>query len=471
MGAVRLALPAALALWFIWQARRRPLFLLGIPVLMATGGSVFFQNAKPFWMPGRLSQVTLIMIWLTIVWGITIMRRSGPDGEGAPVGPFGPARVLPEELLLMAIAALVAVHTFSAFSASGDLMGAMTLAAATIYSLVGYLFLRGILSRASRAETKQFLAAVVVVNTGACALYILDQGLHIPIYLGAANITYVFQGQSIARGTVYQPVFNVLALGFVLAKRRWTPFWLAVLGITLEAIIVSLTRTMLIAAVAGLVVAVVARELVHPDFTRIARRTGATVFAAVAVVVVFSRVVPTYWDYMLKRLDEFISPKNGQVENWQVRVIHWDAVQHVVAKIDMVFGLGFPQPGSNAVDSHIWLWSSDMAWLPIMYRFGYVGLVLFALLIGCFMARALAVSFKPPEMRRELALAYFVVLTLTFIMSFENWVFMNPDVFPVGLLVFALITVEALRPSELPETAAAPLPPPSLTQASHRAGP
>jgi hypothetical protein len=49
MGLVRLALPAALALWFIWKARRNGLFLLGIPVLMVMKGSVFFQNLTPFW--------------------------------------------------------------------------------------------------------------------------------------------------------------------------------------------------------------------------------------------------------------------------------------------------------------------------------------------------------------------------------------------------------------------------------------
>ena len=40
-------------------------------------------------------------------------------------------------------------------------------------------------------------------------------------------------------------------------------------------------------------------------------------------------------------------------------------------------------------------------------------------------------------------------------MAFENWVFMNPGVSPMGLLIFAFIAVEALRPSEEPEPAVA----------------
>ena len=85
VGIVRLALPAALALWFIWKARDNALFLLGIPVLMVMGGSVFFENAKVFWKPGRFDAVTLLMIWLTIVWVLTLVRRSRLNDE--PAGP------------------------------------------------------------------------------------------------------------------------------------------------------------------------------------------------------------------------------------------------------------------------------------------------------------------------------------------------------------------------------------------------
>jgi len=455
VGLVRLALPAALLLWFLWKARSNPLFLLGIPVLMVMRSSVFFENMKPFWMPGRFDPVVLLMGWLAIVWAVTVARRSRLGDR--PVGLFGAGRILPEELPLIGIAALIGLHAWGAFADSGDLANAASLASGAIYLVLGYLLVRGIASRATHVETREFLAAVVIVNTVACGLFILHQGLHLPIYLGHANITYVLGGQNISRATTFSPAFNLLALGFVLAKRRWTPGWLVVLAITLLAILVSLTRTLLIAAILGLVIALIARELSRPDFGRVARRVGAIALAVVVAIVAFSRFAPAYWSFLLKRLSEFTSRGGGtQVSNWQIRTLHWDAVERVVARGDLAFGLGFPQPASNAVDAHVYLWSSDMTWLPIMYRFGYIGLMLFALLLAGFMARALWLSLKPPESRRELALTYFITIALTVIMGFQMWTFMQPSVYPMGLWILALVAAEALRPAE--ELAGAPVP-------------
>ena len=449
MGLVRLALPAVLTLWFLWNSRRNPLFLLGIPVLMVMRGSVFFENMKPFWIPGRFSEVTLIMGWLALVWIVIIERR--PRLGDTPLGLFGVTRILPEELPLIGIAVLLGLHVLGAFSVSGDLSGAVGLASGVFSLILGYLLLRGIAGRATREETREFLAAVVIVNTIACGLFVLHQGLHLPIYLGSVNASYTYSGQSITRSTTFAPMFNLLALGFVLSQRRWTAGWLVVLAITLLAILVSLTRTLVVAAFVGLVIAIVARELSRPDFSRVARRTGAIILSAAVVVFGFSRIAPSYWTFLLKRFSEFTSgSQNGQVSNWQIRVMHWDMVERVVAKSDLLFGLGFPKPGSNPVDTHIFLWSSDMTWLPIMYRSGYAGLLLFGLLLGGFMARALWLSMKPPELRRDLSLAYFITIALTVIMGFQMWTFMEPTVYPLGLLILAFVAAEALRPAELP---------------------
>lgn len=450
MGVLRLALPAALLLWFLWKARLNALFLLGIPVLILMGGSVFFQNVTIFQKPGRLDPATLLMVWLTLTWLVTVARRSGPpDGETA-LGLFGPGRILPEELPLVGIAVLVGVHMLGSFGVSGDLGNAAGLASGTFFLVAGYLLVRGIASRATRAETNEFLAAVVIANTIACGLFVLHQGLHIPIYLGEANITYLTHGVDITRATVFAPMLNLLALGYVLAKRRWTFWWVVVLIVTLGAILVSLTRTLVIAALIGVVIAIIARELSRPDFARVARRVGAIAVLGVVAVVGFSRVAPAYWAFLLKRLGEFTSASGGgtQVHNWHLRVLHWGLTEKVVSRGDIIFGLGFTHPGQATVNPNYVHWTSDMTWLPIMYIFGFAGLVLVALLIGGFMARALALSLKPPEQRRELCLAYFITLALTVVMAFQMWTFMQPNIYPMGLWIFAFIAVEALRPAE-----------------------
>src|SRR6185312_252777 len=67
MGLVRHILPYLLVLFFLYKANKQPLFLLGIPFLMFMSNSIFFENAKPFQIPGSLYD-QLIFIWLIILW-------------------------------------------------------------------------------------------------------------------------------------------------------------------------------------------------------------------------------------------------------------------------------------------------------------------------------------------------------------------------------------------------------------------
>ena len=109
MGLLRLAVPAALLLWFLWKARTNRLCLLGIPVLMVMGQSVFFDNMKVFWRPGRLDATTLTMAWLFVVWLFTATRPAS-DPLGVNVGPLGPSRILPEELPFLLLALVMVGH-------------------------------------------------------------------------------------------------------------------------------------------------------------------------------------------------------------------------------------------------------------------------------------------------------------------------------------------------------------------------
>jgi hypothetical protein len=103
-----------------------------------------------------------------------------------------------------------------------------------------------------------------------------------------------------------------------------------------------------------------------------------------------------------------------------------------------------------------------MTWLPIMYFFGIFGLVVFGLLLAGFIVRALKLSLRPPELRRELSLTYFITIVLTVVMGFQMWTFMQPSVYPMGLLVFAFAAAEALRPTAEQVVASVPIADPSL---------
>ena len=448
MSIVRLAVPFALLMWFLWKARDNRLFILGIPVLMVMGPSVFFDLMRPFWVPGRLEPMTHIMMWLVISWA-AILWTCRNDPERREVGVFGPARLLPEEIPFLVIAGLLVLHTLGVFAIGGDLRAAIATASGFSYILLGYLFVRGVATRFTRAEIIEFLGAVVIANTVAAALYVIHQGLHVEIYPAAEYFTTVFRGQTITRTFTFAPQFSVLALGFVLARRAWTPGWLVVLAITVLSIVVSYTRTLLIAAVVAVLIAVIAREFKRPRLGRLVRRV-LTICASLAVAFVLFRVVrPVEYRFLLTRLGEFASSGGPtDVGNWDVRRLHFLAVERVVARGDQLLGLGFPAPGSNAVDANLHLWTSDMAWVPILYRLGWLGIVMFAILLTGFALRSLSISLQSPEERRYLGLVYLVAIVLTIILSFVSWTFMEERIYAMGLWLLAFVAAEALRQRE-----------------------
>src|SRR6185437_11901516 len=67
MGLVRHILPYLLVLFFLYKANKQPLYLLGIPFLMFMSNSIFFENAKPFQIPGSLYS-QLMFIWMILLW-------------------------------------------------------------------------------------------------------------------------------------------------------------------------------------------------------------------------------------------------------------------------------------------------------------------------------------------------------------------------------------------------------------------
>ena len=445
MAVIQWGVPLALLAWFLWKARTNRLFLLGIPVLMVMRGSVFFQLMRPFWAPGRFDTDLHLMAWLTLVWAIIVFGRRR-SAEGGGLRPFGAGRLLPEEIPLLFVAALMGVHILGVFATTGDLVQAVTAASGTIYLLVGYLFVRGIASRSTRAETLQFLVAVVVANTVAATMYVLHQGLHLPIYIGSEYYTTQFAGQEITRSFTFMPQFSLLALAFVLARREWNLKWLAVLGITLLAIMVSYTRALLIAAVVGIVVAVVAREFSKPDAGRFLRRMLAIVSSVVVVVLGLRIVRPVEFAYLVGRFNEFATANGASdIGNWQIRWRQFDAVYDFVAKNDAFLGLGYPEAGSNPIDAYLYRWSSDSTWVPIVYAFGLLGLALFGALLFGFAVRSLHLSLGPPEERRYLGLMFFTFIVLTVVMSFTRWTFTEPRLAAMGLWLLAFQAAEALR--------------------------
>ena len=58
MNTVRVVLPTALLLYFLWRSMQQRVFLLGLPFLMDMYYSVFFERLRPFWVPAVVERQT-----------------------------------------------------------------------------------------------------------------------------------------------------------------------------------------------------------------------------------------------------------------------------------------------------------------------------------------------------------------------------------------------------------------------------
>ena len=165
------------------------------------------------------------MVWLTVVWAHP--RSVGHEWGTRRSGPFGVGRVLPEEVPLAGIAASHRVAHFRGFCGSPvTLRHAANLASGPFYLGARLPDGQGYRpSRATRAETQEFLGEVVIANTVACGLFVSPgPGAASADLPGAGeHHLHLRRTRHHPRFDVFAPALNLLALGFVLAKRRWTP--------------------------------------------------------------------------------------------------------------------------------------------------------------------------------------------------------------------------------------------------------
>ena len=447
MGLVRYAIPGLLLLYFLARSTRQRIFLLGIPFLMYMGNSVFFENAKIFWIPGRLTPSDHVMLWLVITWVIYFdlflpsFRRSG----GRPL-LFGPALSTPEEVVLVGMILLAALQLVLTATRYGEIGAALTQAKGIAYLFAGYFLLRGMLCRAGRSDTLDFIKAFVLVNTLAALLFVLHQGLHVPIYLATEYQTITFMGQQITRSFYFMPQLLSLAIAYVFARRRWDILWVGVVLVTLAALWVSYTRSLLVIAVAERV-GVFGVRLFKAQQAHLVARRIVMLAAIVLVLGVFAyTLLPVQSQYFLSRIG--MATSSGSVTgdpNLQNRIDKMKRVYGWIGLEGRYVGEGFTAPSQDATVSSVELMSSDLVWVPVLFRFGLIGVALVVLLYAVMSWRALRLSLSGDGDAEFLALVLLGVVVGMFLEGFVSWTFLNPVRYPLGLWVFAFVVAEACR--------------------------
>jgi hypothetical protein len=448
MNTVRLVLPTVLLLYFLWRSLRQRVFLLGLPFLMDMYYSIFFEGLKPFWVPSQWMPADHMMFWLLVTWIVYFdlllpgRRRSVRERH-----LFGPRLSAPEEIVLVGFAAYMLFKVATTAVQYMDLGSAISQARIPLYVFAGYFLLRGILCHAGRKETVDFLAAIVVVNTIAAGLYVLHQGLHMYIYVGVVEYQHlVFNGEVLTRSFYFMPQLLPLAIAFCVAKRKWNAFWIGILLVTLAAVWVSYTRTLVLVALVEIAVVLAVRLLKQRDAWPAAKRVLQIVLVMAVFVGAAITLLPTQSAYLFSRIAGTGSRGSAlEDNNLQVRLTWWRTTNEWIGSDNRLLGVGFPSPAQDARATRVAQMAADLVWVPTVWNLGMIGVVGLICLFVAFGWRAVSMSFAGSDDAALLSVVLLGVIVGVFLQGFVQWTIFDPWHTPTALWFFALLAAERCR--------------------------
>lgn len=447
MNLIRLALPTVLVLYFLYRSLKSRIFLLGIPFLMYMNYAVFFNDLKPFWLVSKLDTADHVMLWLVLVWVIyfdlLLPRHRRTSGHTLI---FGPRLSGAEEIVLVGLAAdvvleiaLTAIHYATLGSAVGQ-------AKPFIYLLAGYFLLRGIAFASDRSETVAFISAIVVVNTLAAGLFVLDQGLHVHIYEATVYQTIFFAGHQLTRSFYFMPQMLGLAMAFVIAKWKWSLVWVGVFVLTMAAIWISYTRSLLLVALAEIVVILAVRIWRAGEARAALRRAMQIVVIAIAFGGAAFVFLPTQSQYFLSRIESTTSKGSAIHDaNLQVRLSDVRTAYDWVAPQGHLIGAGFVSAGQDPHAATVAVMTEDIVWALVVYRLGLVGAVLVAALYGASIWRAVKLSSDTNHEAEFLSLVLLGTIVASLLEGGASWSILDPTQAPMALWFLPLLVAEAGR--------------------------
>ncbi len=270
--------------------------------------------------------------------------------------------------------------------------------------------------------------------------------MQLPIYEATEYQTVTFMGQRLTRSFYFMPPFLILSLAYMFARRTWTVFWAGAMIVTLGALWVSYTRSLLIIALVVLLLVLGVRLVKRAQAGLAIRRAVVILAIGVAFVGIAFTALPVQSAYFASRIGEATGTGSLTGDaNLQNRQEKLERVYDWIRPVGPWVGQGFGPPAQDPHGAEIRLMSSDLVWVPILYRLGLVGVLLVVLMYGTAALRALRMTLSGNGDAEFLALVLLGVLVGTLLEGFVSWTFLNPARYPMGLWVFALLAAETWR--------------------------
>lgn len=438
-------LPYILLLVFVVYAfKKSPIYLLGIPFLMFQRYSIFFENVKIFAMPGRLATDILFTIWLIIFWIIIRVMISSQSYTGnkssGTKNKINSLDYIVLVLMIISIADLLIVYIESNFLK--NVIGEFII----LFSLfIGYFIIKDIIRHFSLTSLSDFLFSIVLVNSLASCLYIAHQGLHIPIYtLNPLDeyMTEIFQGVVITRTFWFMPLlcFFSIAYLFIFKRSKYIVFWI-LLFINLLALFISYTRSFVVIAVFIIVLYFVLIAYKEKNIITGIKNIILVSVLGIILFIVISKLFPASANYFIDRFSELA--KDPQSENSNSLLYRFSNTGEIIGLIGgnkALLGYGPVTEIQVSWVQYMRVATYDMVWTGVIFRWGFIGLVLFVLLYSVSIVKSLFLFKKSDEILSQLALFFLLFIVSQAVESFVSSTFLSANRYTMGLWYFGMLS-------------------------------
>jgi len=160
-----------------------------------------------------------------------------------------------------------------------------------------------------------------------------------------------------------------------------------------------------------------------------------------------SRFFPRELLYFIGRFQEFnYSPTISAVPNFAVRLDDFNRTYEMLRNNHLFTGLGMATVITNPVVYYLTQWTADITWVAVLYRYGLIGIVLFAAIFLVFGMRTLISYFQATSSgEEEYWLMFFLVIVGTVGESFVSWTIFDPRNYTLALWFLVFITIRIGR--------------------------
>lgn len=442
-------LPFLLILYFLYRSLRDPIFIMGIPFLMFLRASIFFDKFDLFIIPLRsfesLSRQPgiLLLVWLVIFWivfririenqnTLTIKKEySGSRYNMLDYSIFG--------LIFITLIGLGIVLK-GYYSAKGVYDEFIIL----ISLFLGYFVIKDSVRNTEIKALDDFLFNIVLVNSFASGLYFIHQGLHISLYSDIKNEYFaeVINGEVITRTFWFMPALWFFSIAYLLVfKKRNSFINIGLIIINILGIYISYTRSFLVIAIILVFSYFLFIGYKKRNFGKSVKGLLLVAIASVAMFFIVSNFMPGSTEFFLNRFKELDGSTPGSSSNnLEYRFYKTNDVIDRMNPEKIMFGYGSITENQLPFVKYMNAAAADMGWAEVVFRWGYLGIMLFSLLYLGAIFKAFYLFMKNDGILSQLGLLIMLIVISQILEGFTSFTIMSPHRFALALWYFGILS-------------------------------